>query len=206
MWALGVAGVLAVGAALYVVLTSAGDGPDTGAAGPPRNTGFVFEAPRVDVTALAGRPSAASFEDDVERIRAMLSQFYDLAFLDPDSWPEGPPADVWDAFTPEAARRAKADPLALTLGPQPRLESLKSDDAALSLDILFDTRKRPYAVIAGVTFDAAGFLGDGSPVTVRSEAEFLLRLVDGRWLVAGFPSAKVKVDSEPPPSPEPSAT
>jgi hypothetical protein len=201
---LAVLGVLALAAAGYVLLSSEGGIRIGGLKVVPR-TPFAFGEPTIKLTRIVGSPTAASVRDEADQIRKRLSRLYDTGFMDPDTWEEGLPEDIWQGFTKDAAARATANPGALTLGRQPQLERLEVESSELALNVLFDGKKRPVAIVAGVTFRASGELTDESPVVVKSDAQFLFRLVSGRWVVAGFPTAKVKIDSEAP-SPEPSAT
>jgi hypothetical protein len=207
VWGLGILGVLVLGAALVLFLTGGSKAlRDVLDPSEPERAAFAFDDPTLKLTPLAGSPSADSVRDEAEQIRERLSEFYDTAFMNPDTWADGLPAEIWDGFTPDAAAQAKAEPEALTLGLQPRLEQLGGEESSLALNVLFDTKKRPTAIIAGVSFQATGELKDGSTFTVVSEAQFLFRLISHEWVVAGFPTAEVKVDSEPPPSPQPSAS
>jgi ketosteroid isomerase-like protein len=196
-WGLGVAGVIAVAAAVVLVFTGKG-GLSKVIGHQPERTPFAFATPVVHQNAIAGAPAKDVSAKDAEQVRDRLSRLYDTAFMNPDTWAKGLPADVWEGFTQDAAAKAKADPGALALGREARLARLEVTKAELTINVLFDTKKRPEAIIATVVFQATGRLKDGSPVDVQSTATFLFRSVSGRWLVAGFPSARVTMDSAAP--------
>jgi hypothetical protein len=202
-WGLAIAGVAAIAVALVLAFTGNG-GPLQRVIGQePARTPFAFGAPTIRLSPLVGSPSKGAADEAAEQIREQLSAFYDAAFLNPDTWAEGAPDDIWEGFTQDAAAKAQADPLALTLGPQPRLERLGAGPSTLSMNVLFDAKKGPYAIFAAVTFKAAGTLRDGSTLEVVSRATFLFRVISGDWLVAGVPKAHVEMDSAPP-KPKPS--
>jgi hypothetical protein len=203
--ALAILGVVALAGAGYLLFTSEGGGLRIGGPKVVPRTPFAFGEPTIKLTPIVGSPSFSSVADEADKIRIRLGEFYDLAFMEPDTWEKGLPADIWKGFTKDAAAKAAADPTALTLGRQPRLRSLDVESSSLALNVLFDGKKRPTVIVAGVAFRATGSLTDDSTVIVKSDAQFLLRLVSGRWMVSGFPSAKVEIDSEAP-SPEPTAT
>ncbi|HJP65873.1 MAG TPA: hypothetical protein VKA30_06180 [Actinomycetota bacterium] len=204
--ALGVVGLLAVGAGLYAFLRSSGGGTGPAprpTAGPTR-VAFAFPDPVLTVRAFGAQPSASSAKKVGESVRSSLSSFYDGGFVDPQTWTDGPPADLWEDFEATAANRAKDRASSLTLGREPDLERLEVTRAVLRVTVLFDGQRRPQSVIASVVFRATGDLRDGSLLDVRSEASFLFRAASGRWVITGFPTAKVTLDSDLPVTPSPS--
>ena len=202
---LAVLGALAIAGAGYVLFFKDDARPRVGRPHESPRTRFQFADPSIKLTAVAGKPTAASVRKQAEEIRSQLSAFYDAAFLEPETWQNGLPDDIWTGFTKGAAAKAAADAGALTLGRQPRLVTLEVESSSLVLHVLLDGKKRPTAIVARAMVHAAGSLADHSTVDVASDAEFLFRPVSGRWMVAGFPAAKVRIDSAAP-SPEPSAT
>jgi hypothetical protein len=203
-WGLGIAGVIAVAAALVLVFTGKG-GLSKVIGHQPERTAFAFAAPVVHQNAITGIPGEHASDRDAQQVRDRLSQLYDTAFMDPDTWAKGLPDDVWQGFTKGAAAKATADPGALALGRQPELARLEVTKAELTINVLFDSKKRPEAIIATVAFQATGALKDASPVDVKSKATFLFRSISGQWLVSGFPAARVTIDSAPP-APKPAAS
>lgn len=171
----------------------------------PARTHFSFGEPRVRTTAFGAKPSRRAIAGVAEEVRLRLSEFYDGGFVDPATWTDGVSDGLWDAFTDDAAARAKKDAGSLVLGRQPELSALEVTEAKLTVYVLFDQHRRSEAAVATTRFRATGSLSDGSSLEVVNDATFLLRRVSGRWLVAGFPSARTELRSMPPPSPTPSA-
>ncbi|HEY3210523.1 MAG TPA: hypothetical protein VGL18_12165, partial [Actinomycetota bacterium] len=77
-------------------------------------------------------------------------------------------------------------------------------NASLSVRVLLDPKGHPEAAVAAVVFETSGTLSGGEPVQVSNHASFLMRPIDGSWLVVGYPKAKTEVDA-PSPTPSPGA-
>jgi hypothetical protein len=193
---------LAAGVGWFVLTQGGGvrPSPPGVTAGPPR-VPFAFAAPRVRATSYAGGPSQKAARQVAEEVRAALSTQYDRAFVDPATWSNGLPPETWEAFAPEAARRAQKEARPFGLGKVEGLEGLEVIEATLAVDVLQDPQKRPHSAFATVEFRATGARADGSTLEVRSKAVFLFRPTGGRWLIVGFPTAQLKLNSVPPPAP-----
>ena len=153
-----------------------------------------------------GKRSAAAARDAATEIQTTLSAFYDAAFMDPRTRKQGLSPGAWNAFARSIRERARKDAASLTLGePASRVDALSITDASLSVRVLLDPKGSPDAAIATVVFEASGTLIGGEPVQVSNRASFLLKPIDGRWLVVGYPQAKTELEA-PSPTPSPSAT
>jgi hypothetical protein len=53
------------------------------------------------------------------------------------------------------------------------------------LRFLPDQKRRPVAALADMRFRAIG-AGDGFEVPIRHEGDYLMRRLDGRWLIVGY--------------------
>jgi hypothetical protein len=167
---------------------------------------FAFADPVVTVKAFGNAPPAAATAKVAEEVRASLSSLYDRGFVDPKTWSDGLPPDIWSGFAQAAAGRAEGDASSLTLGRQPGLEQLEVTRSKLRVSVLYDAQRRAQAAIATVAFRAIGDMEDGSLLDLRSDATFLFRPVSGRWVITGFPASRVTADSDVAPSPTPTAS
>jgi hypothetical protein len=93
---------------------------------------------------------------------------------------------VLDAFAPGSRKRAREDLNQLTLGGSARsLISVTPTDARIVVRFLPDRKRRPVAAVADMRFNAIGS-GDGFEVPIRHEGDYLMRRLDGRWLIVGY--------------------
>jgi hypothetical protein len=176
--------------------------PSTSPAPPPREA-FVFPL-SATASVATGKRNATAAKAAAADIQATLSAFYDEAFMDPKAWKQGLPASAWSAFDSSAQERAKNDAASLTLGETgSRLTHLSVTKASLSVRVLLDPKGHPEAAVATVVFETTGTLTGGEPVQVSNLASFLMRPIDGKWLVVGYAKAKTEVEA---PSPTPSAS
>jgi hypothetical protein len=140
------------------------------------------------------------------QIRDALSVFYDRAFLEPQTWSDGVPAQAWSVFAPDLASRAKADADSLSLGSSAtRIGDLSVSSASLRVSVLFDPSGHATTATAVVELHASGTLKGGGAVQVAVNASYLLKPLSGRWVVVGYPVAKTTVDALPGPPATPSA-
>lgn len=123
--------------------------------------------------------------EPAEQIRQTFAAMYTAGFLDPAQWQAGFPA-VLDAFAPAARKRARDDLNQLTLGGSARsLGSARPTESRIVIRFLPNEGRRPVAAVADMRFEGIGS-GPGFEVPVRHEGEYLLRQIDGRWLIVGY--------------------
>jgi hypothetical protein len=123
--------------------------------------------------------------DPAEEIRETISLMYTAGFVDPAQWHAGFPG-VLDAFAPGSRKLAREDLNQLTLGGSARsLISVTPTDARIVVRFLPDRKRRPVAAVADMRFNAIGS-GDGFEVPIRHEGDYLMRRLDGRWLIVGY--------------------
>jgi hypothetical protein len=140
---------------------------------------------KVAGVALKGRPARGPLLDPAEEIRETISLMYTAGFVDPAQWRAGFPG-VLDAFAPGSRKRAREDLNQLTLGGSARsLISVTPTDARIVVRFLPDRKRRPVAAVADMRFNAIGS-GDGFEVPIRHEGDYLMRRLDGRWLIVGY--------------------
>ena len=125
---------------------------------------------------------------------ASLTGFYDSTLTRPSTWTRGVPDDTWDAFAPNVRDRATSDAKSLALGNQvPDLRSLGVGSATLDVTVLIDPSGHAQATVARVSIEAGGALDTGAPIQVTVDASFVLRRIDQRWLITGWPEASLRV-------------
>ena len=140
---------------------------------------------KVAGVALKGRPARGPLMEPAGQIREAISLMYTAGFVDPAQWRAGFPG-VLDAFAPGSRKRAREDLNQLTLGGSARsLISVTPTDARIVVRFLPDRKRRPVAAVADMRFNAIGS-GAGFEVPIRHEGDYLMRRLDGRWLIVGY--------------------
>jgi hypothetical protein len=180
--------LLALTAALALASCTA-EAPDTQpqppVSGPVSVPPLGIRMAKVNAVALKGRLPRGAFMDSAEQIRQTMSLMYTSGFVDPAQWQAGFPA-VLDAFAPDSRKRARDDLNQLTLGGSARsLTSMLPLSARIVIRFLPNEERNPVAAIADMRFRGMGS-GTGFEVPVRHEGEYLMRRLDGRWLVVGY--------------------
>jgi hypothetical protein len=164
---------------------------------PPRPTAAAFGFTSVRIRALpaARGVSTKASVSVAEDVRASLTGFYASTLTRPATWTQGVPDGAWDAFAQAVRGRAMGDSTSLALGKQfPNLESLTVAAATLDLKILIDTAAHAQATVASVEIDANGVLDTGEHLSVVAQTSFIVRRIDRRWLITGWPGAKLSVE------------
>jgi hypothetical protein len=205
---IGIAGVAATVVLLVFRSSDKQGGPPvaspTPSLSPPARIPFQFGLTSVTATSYTGQNAPQSAARAGELIRVLMGRFYDAGFMDPNEWTQGPPSDIWGIFAKDAASQARARATAaLTLGKVKGLEVLQVDRSRLSVRVLLDPSHQAISAVATVSFDATGKLANGDLLAVSNDAQFLLRVIDGRWTVIGYPSAQTTLAERPAPSPTP---
>ena len=84
------------------------------------------------------------------------------------------------------------------------MRSLTVGSATLDITVLIDAAGHAQATVARVSIEASGALNDGSTVQVTVDASFVLRRIDQRWLITGWPQASLHIEPALAPSVGPS--
>jgi hypothetical protein len=187
-----VAAVLVVLGALGVWTVLRGE-PATEAPAPPSPSAspttyaLDVELRRVKGLAVVGKAREGRLRDPAESVRRMMADLYSTAFVDPARWEQGRFSSLFPHFVPGARVEARRDLENLSLGPAAaHLDIVRPEWARLDLRFLVGPARRPVAAMASMRFAATGF-GPGVPgVVIRHRAEYLLHLVEGRWLIAAY--------------------
>jgi hypothetical protein len=193
---LGVA--LAIGAALLLtrdddspVRTLRGDVPpsDTDAATPDppafRFTKVTRELVRTGPGRITRRQRQAGARV-AATARAVLTDLYVEAFLDPANWGAGRYEDAFRGFTRDAAAEAGSRPALLTAGVRAgdRYERILPKSGRIATRILLDRAGNPTLVVSAVRFSAVA--SGPRPATLRSTGQFFLERVGRSWKVVSF--------------------
>ena len=190
-----IATVVVIGGGGYY-LVSRGRLPSPFSREPERPT-FTFELSSVKSYQLGQeKPSARATERAARQIREDLSDFYIDAFLAPSSWTDGVPEEAWEIFAPAARKHAQRHASSFSLGNDGRsVRTLTATGSALQVRVLFDPSGRPQAATAVAALKADGRTNAGQRFELSNRSGFVLRPVDGRWLIVGYP--KVRTSLEP---------
>lgn len=130
-------------------------------------------------------------QDDLESARDavtdLLDRLYTTAFVDPAEWGGGRFPGLGSYFAGQTAPRAERDLDDLTLGGDAAaIERVVPTRARLRLSFLVDPEARPYAVVATTTFRADGRTNDGGALAIAHRGRYMVRQVEGEWLIVGY--------------------
>lgn len=186
-----IAAVVVVGGGGYYLLAREGRLPSPFSRQPERPK-FSFDLASVKGYQLGENESSKRVTERAAReIRKGLSEFYIDAFLAPSSWTDGVPEDAWEIFATAARKQAKRDASSFSLGRAGRsVSALKATRSALSVRVLFDSSGRPHAATAVAALKAAGRTKAGQRFQLSNRSGFVLRPVEGRWVIVGYPKVE----------------
>ena len=209
---LGVGGAALVAGIVIAAFLGVGGPPTRAARSPtpspaivPARIPFQFTLHRVTTTSFTERNAPKAARNAAERIRVVLSDWYDAAFADPAEWKDGPAPSAWSAFSRPVIGRAKRDRQALSLGRVAGLTVLEPTGSKLNVRVLLDPSLKTLGAVAYVTFDAAGKLTGGDLLEVTNTARFILRPVANHWVIVAYPRARTTAKQRPAPRPSPLA-
>ncbi len=189
-----IATVVVVGGGGYYLLSRGGGLPSPFSREPERPK-FTFELSSVKGYQLgAEKPSARATERVAREIRRDLSEFYIDAFLVSSSWTDGVPKEAWEIFAPAARKQAQRDASSFSLGKNGRsVSALTATGSALQVRVLFDSSGRPEAATAVAALKADGRTKAGQTFELSNRSGFVLRPVDDRWLIVGYPNVQTSL-------------
>lgn len=148
---------------------------------------FEFELQDLRFVKVDGKSSREDLDAAGEQVTAILSRLYDTAFVQPDGWKGGRFPALGSFFAGSAAKRAVRDMENLTLGKDARrIERVRPRAGTVEIDLLIDPRKKPYAAVAHTSFEAGGRTKSGGPLQIVHTGRYLLRPIEGSWLVVGY--------------------
>ena len=148
---------------------------------------FRFDLRRVSSVATDGKAPKGDLLQAAKDIRATLDAMYLAGFVDPDRWAGGTFPEVLEAFSSRTAAGAEGDLAELTLGSaHARLDAVTPGPSQLDVEFLLDGDRLPFAAIATTVFRAEGRLAGGGSLSVMHEGRYVMRPVDGRWVIVGY--------------------
>jgi hypothetical protein len=176
-----------------VVWTSLWGEPETEPPVPPSPSpsppAYALEVELRDVKGLAvvGKPGERRLRAPAESVRQTMTAFYSAAFVDPARWEDGRFSTLFSHFVADARGQARRDLENLSLGAAAaHLDAVRPEWARLDVRFLVGQARRPLAAMASMRFAATGFGPDVPGVVIRHRAEYLLHLIEGRWLIAAY--------------------
>jgi hypothetical protein len=147
---------------------------------------FSFQLGKVNSVDL-DRASPKGLEAAAKQLRSTLDAMYTAGFVDPDKWEDGTFPEVLEAFAMDASEVAGRDLADLTLGPaSSQVEFVDPDRSRLAVKFLVGQEGRPYAALAAATFRATGELANGGTLGITHEGRYIMRPIDGRWMIVGY--------------------
>jgi hypothetical protein len=147
---------------------------------------FSFELERVKGQGAEGTGNPDTLRSTAEDVRSTLDAMYVAGFVDPGKWEGGTFPEVLEVFSGPAARQARRDLEDLTLGPTSRrLELVQPKPGRLNVSFLLNG-SQPIAAVAFTTFRGVGELASGGRLDIQHRGEYMLREVEGSWLIVGY--------------------
>jgi hypothetical protein len=148
---------------------------------------FSFRLGKVTSVALNGKASKRTLQRSATELRSTLDAMYAAGFVDPDKWEEGTFPEVLEAFAGQASRVADADLDDLTLGrASSEVDFVEPGPSSLEVRFLLGQSRRPYAAVATTRFRARGDLARGGTLLIAHEGRYIMRPIEGRWVVVSY--------------------
>jgi hypothetical protein len=189
--------VLAIGAIAILVQddreavrTQPGTTPSEGSATPSGIPRVRFEESTKELVRTSPDPIGRRRREASVRaataVRAILTDLYTEAFLDPANWEQGDYDAAFRDFAGGARKQAEAHPGLLTAGAHAgeRYDSILPGSSRLTSRILLDRGGNPTLVVSIVRFSAAAV--GAKPFRLRSHGQFFFERIDGSWKVVSF--------------------
>jgi len=175
--------VAGAGAVAWALLRDGGPGEEEALPVPD----LVWEVGRVRATTVDAEAPQADLETARDAVTDLLDRLYTTAFVDPGEWDEGRFPGLGSFFAGPAAARAERDRDDLTLGGDAAgIERVVPTRARLRLSFLVDPQAAPYAAVATATFRADGRTSDGGALAIAYHGRYVVRQVEGEWLIVGY--------------------
>lgn len=155
----------------------------------------------IDVVAASGEAPPAA-RDQGAAIVSMITDWYQMAFVDPAGWRDPEFPEVRRLFTGEAADKVVHEIEAVTIGDaRDEVRSVRPDEATVKVTLHVDDDGRTDYAVADVSFQGTGRLKeDGVPLTIVQKAVYFLRLQDDGWRIFAY-QARNDQAQNPEPSP-----
>lgn len=148
---------------------------------------FSFELRKVAGTGIEGKAAPEQLAGPAEDVRATLDELYVDGFIDPERWEGGEFPTLTEVFAGDAAARARADLDDLSIGSAAeRITFVQPEKGRLDVRFLLGEDGNPFAAWAETLFRARGEVEGAPRVDIRHRGRYLLRPIEGRWLIVGY--------------------
>jgi hypothetical protein len=148
---------------------------------------LVVEVGRVEEIVVGDRVDRPDVRTAAGSVRETLTSLYTTAFVEPSRWARGRFPQLGESFAGDARVESMRDVKDLTLGPTARrLEAVRPRRARVNMRILVGAEGRPISTIALMEFRATGVGATVGDIPIRHHGRYVLRPVDGRWLVVAY--------------------
>jgi hypothetical protein len=129
--------------------------------------------------------------------KAVLTDLYVEAFLDPENWRTASYEGAFTGFESAARREAQRREGLLTAGARAgeRFDEILPKKGSIRTRILLDRHGAPALIVSVVRFRAVAS-GD-RPMTIRSRGQFFLERVRGDWKIVSFHVTRADAPPEP---------
>ncbi|MGE5460067.1 MAG: LCP family protein, partial [Solirubrobacterales bacterium] len=160
--------------------------PSSPAPSPSPPQTFEIALGHVRGSGVAAKPRRPTTWRAARAVRAVMTDVYSAAFIEPDRLPRAGSQRLLRSFAPEARAAARDDLDALTLGrAAPLLDAVEPRVALLDVHIVTDERGRVVGAFATMHFRAIGMAGT-SRLPIGQEATYLLQRSTVGWRIAAY--------------------
>lgn len=156
----------------------------------------------VSVVAVSGEEPAADppgAQDEGRAIVALITDWYQKAFVDPAGWRDPAFPDVVGLFTGDARDRVRDEIASVTIGrARTEVRSVIPDAADVKVTLYYDGDGLPAYAIADVSFVATAALkARGNPLTISQKGTYFMRRVDDAWRIFSYQARNDQAQNPP---------
>lgn len=126
--------------------------------------------------------------DHARAIVGLITDWYQMAFVDPAGWRDPSFPEVTRLFSGEARTQVKREIESVTIGDaRDEVRSVAPKDAAVKVTVYVDEDGRTDYAVADVSFHGIGTLKEeGVPLDIVQKATYFFRLDDGGWRIFAY--------------------
>lgn len=201
--------VIVVGLGAYLLTRDGGGIIDDIIPGGPETPTLAFDKVKIVAVPTTGtKATDIDVAGDGEAVQALVTDFYQQAWIDPDVWEGGDYAGVFDeVMTGDAIEAAQTELEALTLGPDAgaTYALIAPTRSTITIEALTDAKDHAAQMMAQVVFTASAEHTDGTYTDIEQTATYFIANVDGDWRIISFDAKRAEEAGEAPASDTPSA-
>lgn len=154
----------------------------------------------VDVVSSGEDEAPQEARDQAEAIVSLITDWYQMAFVDPAGWRDPKFPEVERLFTGEARTQVKREIASVTIGDaRDEVRSVAPKDASVKVTVYVDEDGRTDYAVADVSFHGVGTLKEeGVPLDIVQKATYFFRLAEGGWRIFAYQARNDHAQNPPP--------